>query len=62
MTEQNQWLEGIGREANIPLQSLGLQIQMSKILNRKFCLQVTYPSPQNTLFRLRPGKPCKKTK
>jgi len=58
MTDHNQWLEGIGREANTSLQSVGLQIQMSKILNRKFCLQVTYPSPQNTLFRLsRSGDP-----
>lgn len=45
MNKQNQWLEGICREVNIPLQSLGLQTQMSKILNRKFCLWVTYPSP-----------------
>lgn len=35
MNKHNQWLEGIGRKPNIPLPSLRLFIQMSKILNRK---------------------------
>lgn len=63
MSERNQWLEGIGREANIPLQSLGLQVQMSYILNCTFCLPVIYLAPQNRLFRLsRSGKSCEKNR